>query len=170
MEGILRHLESGRLMYIRCDGCALGYRDRESGYPCKKPMGIATSMISAVSILGTLRCCGCSYHEQLQGNNKFGLRTAQAAEWPEEFDKLVTDVIAQQVLIDEAEDSIEAFPLGVEEPRPIPPRLAQVWRRVRIRRRRRRTRRQCRFLPRTCRGTPRNAAVAAERCGRRSCR
>ena len=112
MDGILRHLESGKLMYIRCDGCALGYRDRETGLPYRKPMGIVTSMISTVSILGNLRCQGCQ-HQQLEGNNKYGTRTAQAAEWPEEFDKLVADVIAQQVLIDEAEDSIEAFPLGV---------------------------------------------------------
>ena len=92
-------------------------------------MGIVTSMISAVSILGNLRCQGCQ-HQQLEGNNKYGTRTAQAAEWPEEFDKLVADVIAQQVLLDEAEDSIEAFPLGVVAelpvPRPIPGRLAQV--------------------------------------------
>ena len=117
-------------MYIRCDGCALGYRDRESGLPYRKPMGIVTSMVSAVSILGNLRCQGCLSHQQLEGNNKYGTRTAQAAEWPEELDKLVTDVIAQQVLIDEAEDSIEAFPLGIAAelpvPRPIPGRF-KLW-------------------------------------------
>ena len=65
-------------------------------------MGIVTSMISAVSTLGNLRCQGCQ-HQQLEGNNKYGTRTAQAAEWPEGFDKLVAYVIAQQVLVDEAD-------------------------------------------------------------------
>ncbi len=48
MDAILQHLESGKLMYIRCDGCALGYRDRESGLPYRKSMGIVTSMVSTI--------------------------------------------------------------------------------------------------------------------------
>ena len=81
----------------------LGYFDTESGRPNLKPMGFITDMVAAVNILSQYRCTGDHEHQTLEGSNKFGRRTLQAAVWPTELDYLILSVIDQQILIDEVE-------------------------------------------------------------------
>ena len=97
-------LSEGKLYYMRCHGCSLGYKDADSGLPNYKPVGILSSMPSITSVFSRSRCQGCPQHQPLEGSNSRGRRTTQAAEWPAELDKLVADAIIQQVLIDEADD------------------------------------------------------------------
>ena len=118
MAGIAKLLQEEKLYYIRCDGCALGYHDHDSGLPHKKPVGIITSMVSALSVFANLKCPGCAEHQRLEGSNSRGMRTTQAAEWPPMLDKLVADTIAQQALIDECAE--EAFPAEVRPGGPLP--------------------------------------------------
>jgi hypothetical protein len=120
MAGIAKLVREEKLYFIRCDGCALGYRDRDSGLPHKKPVGIVTSMVAALSVFSNLKCPGCTVHQRLEGSNSRGRRTTQAAEWPHVLDKLVADTITQQALIDEYAE--EAFPAEVRPGEPLPPR------------------------------------------------
>jgi hypothetical protein len=102
MASIVTLLEEEKLLYIiRCDGCSLGYCDAESGLPGKKPVGSINSMMYAHSVFAGRRCPGSAQHQRLEGSNSRGRKTAKAAEWSHDLDRLVADAIAQQVLIDE---------------------------------------------------------------------
>ena len=106
------YITSGDLLLLRVDGCMVGYHDRESKLPHYKPSIYITSMIAAESIFAN-KCCGRDHrHEPLEGNNIYGSRTTQAAEWPEKLNQLVLDTIIQQAAIEtEAHSGVhEAFP------------------------------------------------------------
>ena len=69
MSGVKDLLEKGKLRFVRADGCALGYRDRESGLPHYKPMGIITSMDAVAECLCRYRCTRDHVHQPLEGSN-----------------------------------------------------------------------------------------------------
>ena len=102
-KDIQKLFNSNELYFCRADGCMLGYHDAESGLPNLKPMGFITDMVAAVGIFSQYRCTGDHEHQTLEGSNKFGRRTLQAAVWPTELDYLILSIIDQQILIDEAE-------------------------------------------------------------------
>ena len=89
-------MQNGDLVSIRVDGCQVGYKDRESGLAHFKPSIYITSLLVAESIFNGCRCDGQHAHEPLEGNNKFGSRTLQASEWPEQLNDLVIQAMIQQ--------------------------------------------------------------------------
>ena len=101
--GIQKLFNSSELYFCRADGCMLGYHGAEFGLPNLKPMGFITDMVAAVGIFSQYRCTGDHEHQTLEGSNKFGRRTLQAAVWPAELDYFILLIIDQQTLIDEAE-------------------------------------------------------------------
>lgn len=87
-------VSEGKLMWTTPDGCMLGYYDLESGFPYKKPMRFLTFSDAIVEYLESAsRCDGSHYHQTLEGSNKYGSRTRQAAEWPTCLDVIVKDAI-----------------------------------------------------------------------------
>ena len=99
MTDVRKLVEDGSLLAIKVDGCQVGYFDKESGLPHYKPSFYLTTMLAAESMFADLRCT-CIKHEPLEGNNRFGSRTAQAAEWPEKLDKMVLECAVQQSYIE----------------------------------------------------------------------
>ena len=101
-------LFSGKLWFVRADGCALGYKCPHTGCPYMKPMKFLTNLLSAETMLKDKKCSRDHGHIILQGPN-----CKQSAEWPEQLDRLVLDMIQQQIVIDEDihGDNIEAFPV-----------------------------------------------------------
>ena len=89
--------ERPSLFFVRANGCALGYVNKESGLPHKKPMGFITDMEAAVDILSRLRCTCDHDHQPIEGANCYGPRSALAAEWPEKMDKIILEILQQQM-------------------------------------------------------------------------
>lgn len=108
MKDVQRLLGEDKLFFVRCDGCMLGYRDAESGRPYKKPMGFITNMGCAADFFSKLRCDGKHKREPLMGSNAYGRRSTQAAEWPDAVDEMMTQVIEQQMIVDEAKTAMAA--------------------------------------------------------------
>ena len=100
MADVLEMAKDGRLIFIQVDGCSVGYKDKESGLPHKKPSYYITSMVAAESVFQHCFCDRSHEHQPLEGNNKFGSRTSQAAEWPQQLNKLVLEAIIQQSAIE----------------------------------------------------------------------
>ena len=100
MSDVRALLQSGKLIQIKVDGCMLGYADSESGLPHKKPSYYLTTMLAAENIFSNCLCSGDHQHEPLEGANKHGSRTAQAAEWPQRLNKLVLEAMVQQASIE----------------------------------------------------------------------
>ena len=100
MADVKALIDSGDLLMFEVDGCCVGYIDFETGLPNLKPSIYVTSMIAAESILSGLKCSRTHQHQPLEGANAFGLRTAQAAEWPTKLNKLVMDLVLQQAAIE----------------------------------------------------------------------
>ncbi|CAJ1448790.1 unnamed protein product, partial [Effrenium voratum] len=50
MKPVKDYVDSGQLIYIKVDGCMMGYKDAVSGYPHKKPSYYLTDMITAQSL------------------------------------------------------------------------------------------------------------------------
>ena len=100
MADVKALINSGDLLMFEVDGCCVGYMDFETGLPNLKPSTYVTSMIAAESILSGLKCSRTHQHQPLEGANAFGLRTAQAAEWPTKLNKLVMDLVLQQAAIE----------------------------------------------------------------------
>ena len=96
LADVVQLLQNGDLVSIRVDGCQVGYKDRESGLAHFKPSIYITSLLVAESIFNGCRCDGQHAHEPLEGNNKFGSRTLQASEWPEQLNDLVIQAMIQQ--------------------------------------------------------------------------
>ncbi|CAK0850569.1 unnamed protein product, partial [Prorocentrum cordatum] len=109
MSRIRSLLDKGILRKVTFDGCQVGYRDAESGLAHREPMMIIATMDTLVEALSDKRC-SCTQREQLKGRNKFGPRTLQAAEWPEELDHIVARSVAQQAIVDNATDTDWQFP------------------------------------------------------------
>ena len=101
MSGIRGLIEDGSLLVLEVDGCQVGYHDQESGLPYHRPSYYLTSMLTAESMFADCRCC-CAQHEPLEGSNKFGARTAQVAEWPEQLDRMVLECFIQQAAVEQA--------------------------------------------------------------------
>ena len=74
----------------------LGYHNAESGLPNLKPMGFITDMVAAVGIFSQCRCTGDHDHQTLEGSNKFGRRSLQAAVWPAELDYFILLIICSR--------------------------------------------------------------------------
>ena len=70
---------SGALIYIKVDGCMLGYKDRESGHPHKKPSYYLTTMVAAESVFGSYVCDGQHLHQVFEGRNCFGSEVQRLA-------------------------------------------------------------------------------------------
>ena len=86
-------VHQGILHVCRIDGCAVGYRYPDSNGPYLKPMIIVTSMDVLADALRSRRCqCRCS-HEQLHGQNLYGSKTLQVAEWSFELNNIVATSI-----------------------------------------------------------------------------
>ena len=123
-------IEDGQLVMWKVDGCCVGYKDRESGLPHLKPSVYITSMLAAESVF-SCTTCSCPRHEPLEGRNKFGSRTAQAAEWPDALNLLVIETVIQQAHVEDVvlkqardlttEDALATRP-AEDEPPGQPPR------------------------------------------------
>lgn len=72
----------------------VGYHDKVSGLPNKKPSFYITSLLAAESVFGHCKCDGNHQHQPLEGANELGPRTAHAAAWP-------SQLIIQQALMEE---------------------------------------------------------------------
>jgi hypothetical protein len=109
MADVRALVEDGSLLALKVDGCQVGYKDRENGLPNKKPSFYLTTMMAAESIFSEC-VCNCSQHQPLEGANKYGPRTAQAAEWPRQLDQLVLECAIQQAHIEQTvfEESLAA--------------------------------------------------------------
>ena len=101
LSGVHALIESGDLIVINAAGCMLGYIDRESGLPHCKPTTFVTTLLTAESVFSECRCPGNHEHEPLQGSNRCGRRTAQAATWPPLLNEKVLEAIAQQASVEE---------------------------------------------------------------------
>ena len=112
MKDVLELVEAGTLLFIKVDGRAVGYKDAETLLPHKKPSYYLTTMLSAESVFQDCLCPGDSQHQPLEGRNKFGPRTSQAAEWPHELNQKVMDCIVQQSVIEQTvlENTADAYP------------------------------------------------------------
>ena len=119
MADVLEMVNDGRLIFIKVDGCMVGYKDKENGKPHKKPSYYITSMVAAESVFQNFFCDGSHEHQPLEGNNKFGSRTCQAAEWPQQLNKLVLEAIIQQSAVEKTSLQAveESYPAEV---RPLP--------------------------------------------------
>ena len=108
-------IEDGSLLALKVDGCQVGYKDRESGLPHHKPSFYLTTLLTAEAMFSNSKC-NCFQHQPLEGSNKFGPRTAQAAEWPRQLDQMVLECAAQQAHLERTvfEESLalchDAFP------------------------------------------------------------
>ena len=115
MHDVRDLIESGDLIMIKVDGCMVGYIDAESGLPHRKSSYYLTSMIAAESVFSNHMCNGDHKHQPLEGANRFGPRTAQAAEWPSKLNWMVLEAVIQQASIEASAVSgvEEAFPSEV---------------------------------------------------------
>ncbi|CAK0863333.1 unnamed protein product, partial [Prorocentrum cordatum] len=109
MSRIRSLLDKGIPRKVTFDGCQVGCHDAESGLAHRKPMMINATMDTLVEALSDKKC-SCTQHEQLKGRNKFGPRTLQAAQWPEELNHIVARSIVQQAIVDNAADTDWQFP------------------------------------------------------------
>ena len=82
LEGVVDLIESGDLIKVDCDGCQLGYKDYDTGFPNCKPTTFITSMLAAESVFQSCKCPRTHQHLALEGSNSQGRRTAQAATCP----------------------------------------------------------------------------------------
>ena len=80
-----------------------------------KPSRYVTSMLAAESVSQHRHRPHDHQHEHLEGRNAYGARTLQAAEWPQELNKLVYDLILQQAAIENTATVgiAEAYPAEV---------------------------------------------------------
>ena len=80
MADVRKMVEDGTLLFLVVDGCMVGYRDKVSGLPHRKPSFYITSMVAAESVFGHCKCDGsegpCSdfYRRQSQ-HRQTGNRT-----------------------------------------------------------------------------------------------
>ena len=82
--------------YIIGDQCMLGQHDRQTGEPFRGRTKWGTDSDRPTTILSTL-CDGGHSHQQAMGPNKFGLRSAQKAEWPAEMCRHILRGIVQEL-------------------------------------------------------------------------
>ena len=132
MSDVKQMIQDGTLCFIVVDGCMVGHKDKESGLPHKKPSYYVTSLLCAESVFSGCRCDGSHEHQPLEGNNKFGSRTFQAAEWPADLNKMVLDAVIQQasVELESSRTVSEAYPAEVR-PGEQPPRGERKAKRAR---------------------------------------
>ena len=123
MSDVKKMVEDGTLCLIVVDGCMVGYKDRESGLPHKEPSFYVTTLLCAESVFGGCQCDGNHQHQPLEGNNKYGSRTHQAAEWPADLNKMVLDAVIQQASVElESSRKVgEAYPAEVRPAEQPPP-------------------------------------------------
>ena len=57
-------------------------------------------MVAAGSVFADCKC-NCSQHHPPEGSNKYGPRTAQAAEWPKQLDHMVLECAIQQAHVEQ---------------------------------------------------------------------
>jgi len=100
MSDVRALIEDGSLYAFKVDGCQVGYYDKESNLPNYKPSYYITSMVAAESVFADCKC-NCLQHQPLEGSNKYGPRTAQAAEWPKQLDHMVLECAIQQAHIEQ---------------------------------------------------------------------
>ena len=95
-------MKDGRLIFIQVDGCMVGY---------------ITSMVAAESVFQNFSCDRSHEHQPLEGNNKYGSRTCQAAEWPQQLNVLVLEAIIQQSAIEKTSRQAveESYPAEVRQ-------------------------------------------------------
>ena len=112
---ILKYIEDNTLLAIRVDGCQVGYKDAESGLPNKKPSLYVTTLLAAESVFQGCLCDNSHQHEHLEGNNKYGSRTAQASVWPHTLNEMVLQAMVQQASAEATASysTAEAFPSEV---------------------------------------------------------
>ena len=123
MSDVKKMVEDGTLCLIVVDGCMVGYKDKESGLPHKKPSFYVTTLLCAESVFCGCQCDGNHQHQPLEGNNKYGSRTHQAAEWPADLNKMVLDAVIQQASVElESSRKVgEAYPAEVRPAEQPPP-------------------------------------------------
>ena len=93
MADVKKMLEEGVLVMIVVDGCMVGYIDRESGLPHKKPFILYhfvghcwRKLSNAADVPGTMNT------NHLKEQTSSVSRTAQAAEWPSTLNRMVIDL------------------------------------------------------------------------------
>ena len=113
----VKQMVEEKLIFLRVDGCMVGYMDAESKKPRNKPSYYLTTMVAAENIFEGIRCDGSHEHEPLEGANRFGPRTAQAAEWPMKLNRLVLEAVIQQSEIEKnaVANLVDAFPAEVRQ-------------------------------------------------------
>ena len=101
---------------VRCDQCAYGQRDTETGQPIEKATGFMTNAQAVANELARRCSCPAGAH-QVMGANRHGPRAKQAAEYPEELAKAVCRGVQRQMKIDYAAHlaSERAFPVDERE-------------------------------------------------------
>ena len=117
MSDVKQMVEEEKLIFLRVDGCMVGYMDAESKKPHNKPSYYLTTMVAAENIFEGIRCDGSHEHEPLEGANRYGPRTAQAAEWPMKLNRMVLEAVIQQSEIEKnaVANLAEAFPAEVRQ-------------------------------------------------------
>lgn len=117
MSDVKQMVEEEKLIFLRVDGCMVGYMDAESKKPHNKPSYYLTTMVAAENIFEGIRCDGSHEHEPLEGANRFGPRTAQAAMWPMKLNRLVLEAVIQQSEIEKnaVANLVDAFPAEVRQ-------------------------------------------------------
>ena len=101
-DGVLARLwQRDDVWLVRGDQCAYGKVDSESGLPYLKATGFMTnSQLIANQV--AKRCCCTVEHQPLIGNNKFGSRTKQAAEYPVGLAEAICEGVRGQMKFDYA--------------------------------------------------------------------
>ena len=108
-------LEEHRGKFVVGDQCAFGKKDEESGLPIQKGTGWLSNNEMVLNAVG--RRCSCPHgaHQQVIGSNAFGLRSRQAAEYPEPLCRAICRSVLQTMKLDYASSRGFAFPVEDED-------------------------------------------------------
>ena len=118
MSGLPALVVKEVLHVCRIGGCAVGYRDLDSGRPYLKPMVIVTLMDVLAEALRSRRCCCRCSHEQLHGQNPQGARSLQVTDWALELNNIVATSIIQQAAVDNVIESFQQYPVDETQREP----------------------------------------------------
>ena len=99
---LARLLEEAAGKYVIGDQCAYGHRDLVSQKPVKKPTGWLSNSEAILNKVGKRCRCAWGAHEQLLGSNRGGLRSAQAARYPQALCAAICSGVKHQMEIDYA--------------------------------------------------------------------
>ena len=82
---------------LRVDLCQFGLKDKENGMPHLKPTAVGTDSPGIKKKMRNKRCHRDHDHQALEGSNRFGRRTLQAAQWTTRFCKTILEGIYEDL-------------------------------------------------------------------------